>query len=110
MEEDDLKKIVINKRSGVIHTRDCESIKQMKGENKDIKFVDSISEIEDSKPCGHCLKKRDLKSIYTAEYNRRKAILEEKRGIEHRQIDFKYDGKLAKLKANYEESILGLKD
>lgn len=85
---DDVKQIIINKRSGVIHTRDCESVKQMKGSNKDIEFVNDISQIEDTKPCGHCLKKRDLKKIYTMEYERKKKILEEKRDYEHRQIDF----------------------
>lgn len=106
----ELKKIVLNKRSGVIHTRDCESVKQMKGSNKHIEMVEDIKQIEDSKPCGHCLKKRDLKKIYTEEYERRKKVLVEKREREHRQVDFKYDGKLAKLKANYEESIIGLDD
>lgn len=82
----------------------------MKGKNKHIKMVEDISQIEDTKPCGHCLKKRDLKKIYTAEYERRKRIYEEKRERDHRMIDFKYDGKLAKLKAQYEESIIGLSD
>ena len=94
---DDVKQIIINKRSGVIHTRDCESVKQMKGSNKDIEFVNDISQIENNKPCGHCLKKRDLKKIYTMEYERKKKTLEEKRDYEHRQIDFKYEGKLAKI-------------
>ncbi|WP_302290259.1 hypothetical protein [Methanosphaera stadtmanae] len=107
---DDVKQIIINKRSGVIHTRDCESVKQMKGSNKDIEFVNDISQIEDTKPCGHCLKKRDLKKIYTMEYERKKKILEEKRDYEHRQIDFKYEGKLAKLEANFKEKIMGLPD
>ena len=107
---DDVKQIIINKRSGVIHTRDCESVKQMKGSNKDIEFVNDISQIEDTKPCGHCLKKRDLKKIYTMEYEIKKKILEEKRDYEHRQIDFKYEGKLAKLEANFKEKIMGLPD
>lgn len=82
----------------------------MKGKNKHIEMVEDISQIEDTKPCGHCLKKRDLKKIYTAEYERRKRIYEEKRERDYRMIDFKYDGKLAKLKAQYEESIIGLSD
>lgn len=105
---EDQKQIVINKRSGVIHTRDCESVKQMKGSNKDIEFVKDITEIELSKPCGHCIKKRDLRYIYTMEYERKKQILEEKRDYEHRQIDFKYDGKLSKLEAKFREKIRGL--
>lgn len=72
-------------------------------------MVEDISQIEDTKPCGHCLKKRDLKKIYTAEYERRKRIYEKKEK-ETIMIDFKYDGKLAKLKAQYEESIIGLSD
>lgn len=106
----ELKQIVLNKRSGVIHTRDCESVKQMKGKNKHIEMVEDISQIEENRPCGHCIKKRDLKKIYTAEYERRKKILEERRDRDHREIDFKYDGKQAKLKAQYEESIIGLSD
>lgn len=106
----ELKQIVLNKRSGVIHPRDCESVKQMKGKNKHIEMVEDISQIEENRPCGHCIKKRDLKKIYTAEYERRKKILEERRDRDHREIDFKYDGKQAKLKAQYEESIIGLSD
>ena len=64
----ELKKIVINKRSGYIHTRDCESIKQMKEENKKILTVPTTKQLEEAKPCGHCLKKRDLRKIYTEEY------------------------------------------
>ena len=107
---DELKKIVINTRSGVIHTRDCESVKQMKGSNKDIEFVEDISQIENNKPCGHCIKKRDLKKIYTIEYERKKQILEEKRDYEHRQTDFKYEGKLAKIEADYKRKIAALPD
>lgn len=55
-------------------------------------------------------KNETLKKIYTAEYERRKKILEEIRDRDHREIDFKYDGKQAKLKAQYEESIIGLID
>lgn len=80
----------------------------MKGKNKHIEMVEDISQIEENRPCGHCIKKRDLKKIYTAEYERRKKILEERRDRDHREIDFKYDGKQAKLKAQYEESIIGL--
>jgi len=104
------KQIVINKRSGVIHTRDCESVKQMKGKNKNIEYVKNIKQIENSKPCGHCLKKRNLKQIYKTEYEKRKKKLEEKREYEHRQIDLKYEGKLAKLEDNYLEKIEGLPD
>ena len=107
---DEKRQIVINKRSGVIHTRDCESVKQMKGSNKDIEFVDDITTIEETKPCGHCIKKRDLKKIYTIEYERKKQILEEKRDYEHRQIDFKYEGKLAKIEADFNNKIAGLPD
>lgn len=71
-------------------------------------MVEDISQIEENRPCGHSIKKRDLKKIYTAEYERRKKILEERRDRDHREIDFKYDGKQAKLKAQYEESIIGL--
>ena len=40
---------------------DCESVKQMKGKNKHIEMVEDISQIEENRPCGHCIKKRDLK-------------------------------------------------
>ena len=106
----ELKQIVLNKRSGVIHTRDCESVKQMKGSNKHVELVKDVSQIENNKPCGHCIRKRDLKKIYTEEYERRKKVLEEKRERDHRQVDYKYDSKLEKLRLNYEESIIGLDD
>lgn len=104
----ELKQIILNKRSGVIHTRDCESVKQMKGSNKHVELVKDVSQIEQSKPCGHCIRKRDLREIYRKEYERRKKVLEEKRERDHRQVDFKYDHKLEKLRQNYEENIMGL--
>lgn len=106
----ELKKIVINKRSGYIHTRDCESIKQMKEENKKILTVPTTKQLEEAIPCGHCLKKRDLRKIYTEEYERKKAAIEEKRQRAYREIDYKYDHKLEKIKIKYEERIRRLND
>ncbi|MBR0472389.1 MAG: hypothetical protein IJI98_06785 [Methanosphaera sp.] len=106
----ELKQIVLNKRSGVIHTRDCESVKQMKGSNKHIELVKDVNQIENKKPCGHCLRKRDLKKIYKKEYKRRKKVLEERRKRDHKRVDQKYDAKQEKLREDYEESIIGLDD
>lgn len=106
----ELKKIVINKRSGYIHTRDCEAIKQMKEENKKVLKAPTVDQIEDAQACGHCLKKRDLRKIYTAEYRRRTATLEEKRQTAHQEIDFTYDRKLKKVQEKYEERIRSLED
>ena len=83
----------------------------MKGKNKHIEMVEDISQIEENRPCGHCIKKRDLKkNIHSRIWKKKKKILEERRDRDHREIDFKYDGKQAKLKAQYEESIIGLID
>lgn len=104
----ELKKIVINKRSGVIHTRDCESVKQMKNENMFVDNVTDIKQIEEGSPCGHCIKKRNLRKIYTEDYLNKKEILEEKRDSELRMVELKYESKLAHIKAIYEEKIRGL--
>ena len=75
----ELKKIVINKRSGYIHTRDCESIKQMKDENKKVLAVPTVDQLEKAKACRHCLKKRDMRKVYAEEYEIRKTSLLETR-------------------------------
>lgn len=106
----ELKQIVINKRSGVLHTKDCESVKQMKASNKHIEEVEDLSQVKDKTTCGHCLRKVDLSKVYTENYERRKKVLEEKRARDHRQVDFKYDRKLEKLEADYKESLMGLDD
>ena len=106
----ELKKIVINKRSGCLHTRDCESIKQMKEENKKVLAVPTVDQLEEAKPCGHCLKKRDLRKIHIEEYERKRLSPEEKRKYEHKEVDFKYDNKLRSIKRKFEQQIRSLGD
>lgn len=106
----DINEIVINKRSGVIHTKTCEAVKQMKEENKEISNVGSVSDIQKAQPCGHCIKKRDLKQLYKEEYTRRKALIEHRRRRDHIAIDEKYDDRLEKLELSYRENMRGLDD
>ena len=105
----DLNQIVINKRSGYIHTKQCEAVKQMKNENK-LTTAKTANDIKNMIPCGHCLKKRDLKAVYTKNYQERKKKIEERRTRDHKQIDEKYDERLEKLEADYQENITGLDD
>ena len=100
--------IVINKRSNVIHTKNCEAVKQMKEANKKLSKVKNIREVEKSQPCGHCLRKRDLKRIYTAEYERRQRLIEKRIERDHKRIDEKYDSRLKIIEQNYLENIEGL--
>ena len=106
----ELSQIVINKRSGIIHTKNCESVKQMKEENKRLSKVTSMSDMEDTKPCGHCIKKRDLKTLYTEDYERRKQLIEKRRERDHQKIDEKYDNRLDKLETTYRENMQGIND
>ena len=105
----ELNQIVINKRSGYIHTKNCEAVKQMKNENK-LVIPKTAEDIKDKTPCGHCIKKRDLKEIYRKNYERRKIKLEERRKRDHDRVDMEYDHKQDKLRADYLESITGLDD
>ena len=106
----ELNQIVINKRSGIIHTKKCEAVTQMKKSNKHIELIKNINQIENKKPCGHCLRKRDLKKIYAKEYKRRKKQEEERRQRDHQRIDHKYDSKQETLHEIYLENIEGLDD
>lgn len=106
----ELEQIVINKRSGVIHTKNCEAVKQMKEDNKKLSKVKNTKQLEESQPCGHCIKKRDLKKLYTEEYEKRKQAVEQKRQRDHQLIDQKYDAKLEMIKQRYLENIEGLDD
>lgn len=103
-----LDEIVINKRSGVLHTKNCEAVKQMKEANKQLSKVTNMKEVEKSQPCGHCLRKRDLKRLYTAEYERKKRVIEQRRERDHKRIDEKYDSRLKIIEQNYLENIEGL--
>lgn len=102
--------IVINRRSGVVHTKNCEAVKQMKESNKDLTPAKNIEEIEQNNPCGHCIKKRDMELLYKAEYQRRVSQIEKRRQRDHDLIDKKYDEKLEKVERIYKENIQGLEE
>ena len=106
----ELAKIVINKRTGVIHTKKCEAVKQMKEANRKLSKVKNIKQLEESKPCGHCIKKRDLRKLYTEDYERRKKLIEERRLRDHKAVDEKYDDRRQQLELIYQENIQGLDD
>lgn len=105
-----LEQIIINKRSGVIHTRNCESVTQMHEGNKKLSKATNIADIEKTQPCGHCIKKRDLRKLYAEDYERRKQLIEKRRARDHKEIDEKYDDRLEKLEMTYRENLQGLKD
>ena len=105
-----LDEIVINTRSGVLHTKNCEAVKQMKESNKKLAKVNNLKQLQSATHCGHCLKKRDLKQLYTDEYDRRRNLLIKRRERDHRYIDQKYAKKLEKLDRIYAEQMQGLED
>lgn len=82
----------------------------MKEAKKQLRKVDNIKEIEQSPPCGHCIKKRDLKKLYTDDYQRRINLIEERRERDHKLIDEKYDDRRKQVELTYQENMQGLDD
>lgn len=101
----DLYKIIINKRSGCIHNRHCESVKQMKESNKDIQYITDIEELENMVYCNHCMKRKEQIKLEKIKYQHKLKILIKHREHELNQIKENYNQKEMLLKKKYHENI-----
>ena len=79
--EEIIMEVVMNKRSGVIHTRDCQNVKQIHKENlKIIEDADQIDYESKLNVCQHCLDIRQRRYIrYRLYEEKRKKLLQEKK-------------------------------
>ena len=101
----EIDQIIINRRSLVVHTKNCESVKQMKESNKDLIPAKTVEDLKKGALCGHCIKKRDMEYLYKAELNRRVGLVEKRRKRDHQRVDDKYDAKIKELEKHYHEQL-----
>ena len=103
-----LSQILVNKRSKYVHTKNCESVKQMKNSNVHLERVVRPEQLQGLKMCGHCMKKVDFKEFYREDFRRRKALIEKRRQRDIERVNKKYDDKIVELRDDYHEKIESL--
>lgn len=96
----------MNKRSGVIHTRDCQNVKQIHKENlKIIEDADQIDYESKLNVCRHCLDIRQRRYIKYRLYQekKKKLIQEKKEKLEKTRMNYR---KKSRKLANQRDTIL----